>query len=88
MAEQVPKVGTAAREYWKTLKTWAEAQAAHARGEITDEELAAIRSPAPAPLGEVVQAIKKAPEGSLGAMLRNSGRELVAEVARRVGKKP
>jgi hypothetical protein len=80
-------VGNAAKEYWETLKRRTEARIQHARGEITSAQLAEILGP-PAPpgtsLGEVLgKAIKEAPEGTVGAMLRKSGQEILGRIQRR-----
>jgi len=81
------KVGSAAKEYWETLKRRTEARIQYARGEITSEQLAAILGPPPPPgtsLGEVIgKAIKEAPEGTVGAMLRKSGQEVLGRIQRR-----
>jgi hypothetical protein len=78
-------LGDGFREYVVSLKQRAEALLAHARGDISDEQLAERLGP-PDPLGK---AIREAPEGSFGAMIRKSGKEILAAAARRVsaGKK-
>jgi hypothetical protein len=80
------KLGTAAKQMWEQAKRKTEARVAHARGDITDAQLAEILGPPPPPgtsLGDVIKTIRQAPEGTFAGMLRKTGQEIARAVARR-----
>lgn len=82
--------GTAAKRFWDDSMRKLEARVAHARGDITDEQLAEVLGP-PAPPGtsvtDVIRAIRRAPDGTFAGMLRKSGQEILTAAAMRAGRR-
>ena len=80
------RFGAAAKEYWDDAMRKVGARVAHARGEISDEQLRAALGPPPPPgstLSDAMKAIRRAPEGTFAGMLRRTGQELLAAAAKR-----
>jgi hypothetical protein len=84
------KFGTSAKRFWDDSMRKLEARVAHARGDITDEQLADVLGPPPPPgtsFTDVIRAIRRAPDGTFAGMLRKSGQEILTAAAMRAGRR-
>jgi len=78
------KLGDGLREFWGATRREVTARMAYVRGEITAEQLREMLGPR----DPLFQAIRDAPDGTLGAMIRKSGQEILTAVTRRISKSP